>query len=213
MEADNVIEKVTAFVTRLNNSAFELLLFKHPNAGIQIPAGTVEENEELDSAVMREIAEETGLKNVTIKQYIGYLDEKPPNAMSFIMRKTKVYSRPDSSSFDWAEFRRGLPVKPHHKEGEFTQVTYQEWDKYPNPQYVTYSITGWVRSDLLCRKTRRHFFHLAVNGDVQETRMQFADNHCFQLFWAPFSSLPAIVEPQRYWIGYVRNILKYDFGC
>ena len=212
-EADNVIEKVTAFVTRYNNSALELLLFKHPNAGIQIPAGTVEENEDVDRAVMREVAEETGLKNVKIKQYLGYLDEEPPNAMCFIVRKTKVYSRPDSSSFDWAEFRRGILVKPHRKEGAFTQVTYQEWDKYPDPQYITYSITGWVRNDLLCRKQRRHFFHLTVKGDVQETWTQFADNHYFQLFWTPFASPPEIVEPQCYWIEYVRDTLKYDFGC
>ena len=34
-------EKVTAFVIRTANHRAELLLFEHPYAGIQIPAGTV----------------------------------------------------------------------------------------------------------------------------------------------------------------------------
>ncbi len=36
------IEKVTAFVTRMVNGRRELLLFQHPYAGIQIPAGAVD---------------------------------------------------------------------------------------------------------------------------------------------------------------------------
>ncbi len=36
-----IIEKLTAFVTRPTSNGYELLLFEHPTAGIQIPAGTV----------------------------------------------------------------------------------------------------------------------------------------------------------------------------
>lgn len=39
----------------------ELLLFMHPNAGIQFPAGTVEEGELPEQAVLREVAEKTGI--------------------------------------------------------------------------------------------------------------------------------------------------------
>ena len=35
-------EKVTAFVTQEAPQGVELLLFEHPHAGIQLPAGTVE---------------------------------------------------------------------------------------------------------------------------------------------------------------------------
>ena len=39
-------EKVTAFITRQKVNVLELLLFNHPHCRIQIPAGTVEKNED-----------------------------------------------------------------------------------------------------------------------------------------------------------------------
>ena len=55
------IQKVTAFIIRESNGIKELLVFKHPTAGIQIPAGTVEKDEDIETAVRREAHEETGL--------------------------------------------------------------------------------------------------------------------------------------------------------
>ena len=40
------LEKVTAFILHQEHGETELLLFEHPTAGIQIPAGTVEEGED-----------------------------------------------------------------------------------------------------------------------------------------------------------------------
>ena len=48
-----VIEKVTAFITRETEYGCQLLLFEHPFAGIQIPAGTVEPSESPEKAVIR----------------------------------------------------------------------------------------------------------------------------------------------------------------
>jgi 8-oxo-dGTP pyrophosphatase MutT (NUDIX family) len=56
-----VIYKVFAYTTNQNR----LLVFRHrdfPKAGIQVPAGTVQINEELPAAVLREAYEETGLQ-------------------------------------------------------------------------------------------------------------------------------------------------------
>ena len=52
--ASGVIEKVTAFVTRQWEGERQLLLFKHPYAGVQIPAGTVEVGESPEQAALRE---------------------------------------------------------------------------------------------------------------------------------------------------------------
>ena len=49
------LEKVTAFVTRPRTTGTELLLFRHPNAGIQLPAGTVDLSESPVEAVLREV--------------------------------------------------------------------------------------------------------------------------------------------------------------
>ena len=65
-----VVTKVFAYITHQNR----LLVFRHvdfPEAGIQVPAGTVRDNEDLATAVLREAQEETGLTELTIHAYLG----------------------------------------------------------------------------------------------------------------------------------------------
>lgn len=65
-----VIYKVFAYITHQN----KLLLFRHsdfPEAGIQVPAGTVKPGEDLETAVLREAQEETGLIGLTLHAYLG----------------------------------------------------------------------------------------------------------------------------------------------
>jgi len=52
--------KVFAYIIRHKNQQAELLVFEHrdyPEAGIQVPAGTVEDQEALEAALMREVEE------------------------------------------------------------------------------------------------------------------------------------------------------------
>jgi 8-oxo-dGTP diphosphatase len=52
----------------------DLMVFEHPDspeAGIQVPGGTVEDGEALEAAVLREAFEETGLEGLTIAAYLG----------------------------------------------------------------------------------------------------------------------------------------------
>ncbi|MBN3899877.1 MAG: NUDIX domain-containing protein [Nostoc sp. NOS(2021)] len=58
----------------------ELMVFTHtefPEAGVQVPAGTVEESEEPSEAVLREIYEESGVELLGIYEYnmAPYRDE------------------------------------------------------------------------------------------------------------------------------------------
>lgn len=56
--------KVLAYITRGQDPNLELLVFEHknhPEAGLQVPGGTIEEDEMLIDALYREIAEETGI--------------------------------------------------------------------------------------------------------------------------------------------------------
>lgn len=78
-----VIRKVIAYITRLSNQRRELLVHIHkdyPEAGVQVPAGTVEENETIEEALYREIKEESGLTEFIsrskLKEYVYYHDSK-----------------------------------------------------------------------------------------------------------------------------------------
>jgi 8-oxo-dGTP pyrophosphatase MutT (NUDIX family) len=68
--SSRITEKVIAYIT----SADRLLVFAHPyhpEAGIQVPAGTVEPGEPIEAAVLREAREETGLEELEIRAYLG----------------------------------------------------------------------------------------------------------------------------------------------
>jgi 8-oxo-dGTP pyrophosphatase MutT (NUDIX family) len=205
------LEKVTAFVTRPTSAGIELLLFRHPTAGIQIPAGTVEEHEAPSDAALREVYEETGLKKVSRKAYIGVMEYKLSSQRFVILHPTTVYSRPDETSFDWASFRRGIYVMKHREATSFTHVTYEEGDRFPNPSYISYQITGWVPSECLTNTLRRHFYHLIALDKTPDEWQQYADKHVFTLFWAPLSVLPEIVAPQDEWIEFVTQKFSYSF--
>jgi ADP-ribose pyrophosphatase YjhB (NUDIX family) len=59
-----VVLKVLAYITRQHQVHTQLLVFDHhqmPEAGTQVPAGTVEEGEVIETALWREVEEEAGL--------------------------------------------------------------------------------------------------------------------------------------------------------
>jgi ADP-ribose pyrophosphatase YjhB (NUDIX family) len=70
--------RVAAYVIR-HRAVPELLVFDHagtPQAGTQVPAGGVRSGEKLEQAVLREVAEETGLGTARLIQQIA-VEEKP----------------------------------------------------------------------------------------------------------------------------------------
>jgi 8-oxo-dGTP pyrophosphatase MutT (NUDIX family) len=204
--ASGIVEKVTAFVTREWESERQLLLFQHPNAGVQIPAGTVEAGESLEQAVLREAAEETGLTGFSTLRCLDCAERELPEGQRIIARSTKVYTRPEALGVNWAFLRRGIPVTlTGRRVGGFVQVTYEEFDRVSDPQYVTMRITGWVPDDALADTLRRHFFLLAFAGQTDERWSVSVDNYIFVLFWAPLASLPEIVHPQDEWLAFLHK--------
>ncbi|ETP68997.1 NUDIX hydrolase [Planococcus glaciei] len=65
--------KVFAYITRGPEDQKELLVFEHqgePEAGLQVPGGTIEEGEMLIDALYREVQEETGLPRAVL-EFVG----------------------------------------------------------------------------------------------------------------------------------------------
>ena len=87
-----LLEKVTALVMRPGARGDELLLFRHPYMGIQIPAGSVDPGETPEVAVLRETHEETGLREVSIVEYLGAEHAPPLPGYAFIFERTTVYA-------------------------------------------------------------------------------------------------------------------------
>ena len=70
--------KVVAYIT----NGRRLLVFRHkayPEAGIQVPAGTIELGELPESAVLREVFEESGLKKLELAAYLGQTQHHNPS--------------------------------------------------------------------------------------------------------------------------------------
>jgi 8-oxo-dGTP pyrophosphatase MutT (NUDIX family) len=164
----------------------------------------VEPGEAPEQAALREAWEETGVEGLSIQKFLGSQDELRPEGLWVVGEQTRVYARPDPDSFDWAELRRGLQVRQLRQENGYIQVTFEEWDRIPDPAYLTYQITGWVPEAVLCRCTRRHFYHLTSlqAASLPERWERRSDQHLFQPFWAPITHLPPIIPPQDAWLAF-----------
>jgi 8-oxo-dGTP pyrophosphatase MutT (NUDIX family) len=197
------LEKVTAFILRQGPDVPDLLLFEHPSAGIQVPAGTVEVGEDPQAAAFREGKEESGLSDLKLEAYLGSVNERPVIGDHFISRATTVYSRPEQTSFDWARYRRGLTVRFLRRENGFAHVSFEEPDRWPDSQYVTYQITGWVPEEVLAETALRHFYLFSHQEKTPDRWTVPIDNQLFKPFWSPMNHLPNIVAPQATWLEFL----------
>ena len=69
-------EKVVAYITHTNpdTGTLRLLVFTHPEspeAGIQVPAGTIKPGESPADAALREVQEETGFTDLELVRFLG----------------------------------------------------------------------------------------------------------------------------------------------
>lgn len=84
------IRKVYAFITR----ADRLLVFRHvdhPQAGIQVPGGTVEAGESYAAALWREVGEETGLFGLAFGGLVGRQRIAIPSGEGAVLHLRRFY--------------------------------------------------------------------------------------------------------------------------
>lgn len=105
--------KVLAYITKGNGQNRQLLVFDHKvekEAGLQVPGGTIEDDELIIDALYREIYEETGIERDEL-QLVGKLEKTnyfPPN-------KDVVYER---TIFHLQYIGKGEDEWEHRVEGE-----------------------------------------------------------------------------------------------
>lgn len=193
-------EKYTSKVACIVTNGKRLLLIKHPFAGYQLPAGTVEPGEEPLAAAFREVKEETSLEPVNLIKHLGTMDVCLPDGMACLLETSTIYSRPDKSSFGWATIPRSSWVKTLREMDGWVQVNYSEPDCLPNPSFDTYSLTGWIEKEKLAKLQKRHFYHFGSNDMEMKKWNVFTDCHTFEVGWYSLENLPELTPPQGEWL-------------
>jgi 8-oxo-dGTP pyrophosphatase MutT (NUDIX family) len=101
------VGKVTALITRPGPDGPELLVFEHPAAGYQLPAGTVEAGESFEAAARREAWEETGTLGLELVRELAVLRIRGEERHLFHFRATiEMPSEwpvitPDGGGLEW----------------------------------------------------------------------------------------------------------------
>ena len=196
--------KVTCFITCGLEDGENLLLLKHPYAGNQIPAGTVEEGESFVAAALREAREETGLANLDVVAELLSEREQLPPGTAVVQKTSLVYSRPDSASFNWVTIPRGVRVDTRGAESGFVQIDYVERERLGSER-ISFQVTGWIPEDALTTIVERKHYHLscAASGELEWETL--ADHHKFVLRWSPLAEDPGLQEPFAEWFDSVKE--------
>lgn len=182
-------------------------VFKHPTAGVQIPAGTVEKGEDIETAVKREAYEETGLQFVEIESYLGCFENELENNQRIIAETTQVYIEPNLRAIPYKrKLPKGLTVDYHSTQEDFTRISYieYEYDKFYKPIHIDTNITGWVPNESLSAQKKRHFFLMSTQEETTDAWELKSDmGHIFKPYWTPLSPKPQIISPQDRWLDFV----------
>ena len=204
---NEIIQKVTAFIVRERRGVKELLVFKHPTAGIQIPAGTVEVGEDIETAVKRETYEETGLQSVEIENYLGCFENELENNQRIIAETTQVYIEPNLTAISYKrKLPKGLTVDYLSTQEDFTHVSYieYEYNQFYEPICIDANITGWVPNENISARKKRHFFQLTTQEKTADAwELKSDQGHIFKPYWTPLSPKPNIISPQDKWLDFV----------
>jgi 8-oxo-dGTP pyrophosphatase MutT (NUDIX family) len=204
----SILHKVTAFVTRGEGAARELLVFRHPNAGVQLPAGTVGAGEEIEEAVLREVWEEAGLPNVIL---LGELDtfQQPLTPGERILLKTLQLRREPRADAPPVPYtlKRGMTVQLLGERDSWDQVRYEEREIGVERPALLACVSGWAAAESLSAQVERHLFHLCLAASAAGEWTHYADGQHFRFYWVPLGQNPGVVSPQGSYLARVRQQL------
>ena len=203
------MDKITSFVLRNNRS--EILLFQHEDYTIQLPAGSIENGEDILDAGVREAIEETEInKNAILgKNMINCITNDLENNEVVIEVKADLYSRPIKTSMKWCAIPRGITVQKIKENSDFIQVKYEDWNNELEKDYITFGVLGWIEKANIGFKKNRHYCMIDVNDSRNEWEVK-NDHHVFYCRWIPIDKLPQDIYPNNKWIKVLIEEMKKD---
>lgn len=148
-----MIEKVAAFIIRAGSSGPELLVFRQPGGGLQLPGGSIETGETAVAAAVRETAEETGLTGLRVERIISSLAGPPPENLYALLEPVPMII---SGSEDRFVAGRGWLVSIADEEGENVRVIYRERDWDAATEKIVWQAAGVARRTALTDRVVRH---------------------------------------------------------
>lgn len=202
MVEPRAIEKVACFALRRRAAGSELLVIRHPTAGTQLPAGTVELGESGEAAALREFHEETG-RQAARAWIIGTVEHRVPPPNAVLNGTPKVVDRiACAGSADHLRLRRGLPIRVVAHDGGRAHVIYEELDYNVFPPRVLTSVSGWVDDTFISRRVVRYLCRVETVDGADRTWSFESDGQSWRLEWAPTQGL-TLFGDQQTWLEQV----------
>ena len=206
------LNKVTAYVTRNGKNGKELLVFQHPSTGLQLPAGTVEDGEEPAVAVVREVAEETGILDAEILCLLDAEVTLLPDRQRAVRNPSPLLARPqaDAATIEMVG-RSGFLLDVGELDGLYRQVTHRDYEFVDNAFVPVRSVDGWMLDEELTQQIVRHHYELRTPSPTPDRWAHSAEGEfdC-ELYWTEIGEDIGLAASNKAWLRFVIDKLRIN---